>query len=76
MSEERGSLGTTLVVFLAGAAVGAAVVALLTPKSGPDLRADLLDLGGKLKQRVDRLRGECCKGAGQGDPAPRPFAGG
>jgi len=82
MSEDRGSLGTSLVVFLAGAAVGAAVVALLTPKSGPELRADLRDLGGKLKDQVDRLRGECCckeeKEAGpEGEGSvSRPFAGG
>jgi len=59
MSEDRGSIGTSLVIFLAGAAVGAAVVALLTPKSGPELRADLRDLGGKVKDRVAHLRGEC-----------------
>ncbi len=56
MSEERGSIGTPLLIFLAGAAVGAAVVALSTPKSGPELRGDLKDLGMKVKDRVSRLR--------------------
>lgn len=56
MSEERGSIGTSLLLFLAGAAVGAAIVALTTPKSGPELRGDLKDLGHKLKDRVSRLR--------------------
>jgi gas vesicle protein len=56
MREERGSLGTPLLVFLAGAAVGAAIVALTTPKSGPELRGDLKDLGSKVKERLSRLR--------------------
>jgi gas vesicle protein len=56
MSEERGSIGTPLLIFLAGAAVGAAVVALSTPKSGPELRGDLKDLGMKVKDRISRLR--------------------
>ncbi|MBP1626735.1 MAG: YtxH-like protein [Holophagaceae bacterium] len=81
MSEDRGSIGTSLVIFLAGAAVGAAVVALLTPKTGPELRADLRGLGDKVKDRVARFRGECCTGdaeheaPGKGE-ASRPFAGG
>jgi len=60
MNEDRGSLGTTLVLFLTGAAVGAAVVALLTPKSGPDLRSDLRDLTAKLKHQISRLREKAC----------------
>jgi gas vesicle protein len=56
MSDERGSIGTPLLIFLAGAAVGAAIVALTTPKSGPELRGDLKDLSNKLKDRVSRLR--------------------
>ncbi len=56
MSEERGSIGTSLVVFLAGAAVGAAIVALTTPKTGAELRGDLKDLGNRAKDRLARLR--------------------
>ncbi len=56
MSENNSSLGTNLLIFLAGAAVGAAVVALTTPKTGPQLRHDLGDLGHKLKDRVHRMR--------------------
>jgi gas vesicle protein len=58
MSDERGSIGTPLLIFLAGAAVGAAIVALTTPKSGPELRGDLKDLGGKVKDRIARLRAQ------------------
>ena len=56
MSEERGSLGTSLLVFLAGAAVGAAIVALTTPKTGPELRGDLKGLGNRVKDRLSRLQ--------------------
>jgi len=62
MSEDRGNIGASLVLFLAGAAVGAAVVALLTPKSGPELRADLKGLGEKVKDKVAKFRSECCTG--------------
>lgn len=56
MSDDRGSIGTPLLIFLAGAAVGAAIVALTTPKTGPELRGDLKDLGIRMKDRVSRLR--------------------
>jgi len=56
MSDEHGSIGTPLLIFLAGAAVGAAIVALTTPKSGPELRGNLKDLGGKVKDRIAQLR--------------------
>jgi gas vesicle protein len=56
MSDERGSIGTPLLLFLAGAGVGAAIVALTTPKSGRELRNDLKDLSNKFKHHVSRLR--------------------
>jgi len=49
--EESGMFGTSLLVFLAGAAVGAAVAALTTPKTGPELRGDIKGLGNKLRDR-------------------------
>lgn len=53
MSEnETSSMGTMLLTFLAGAAVGAVVVALTTPKSGPDLRGDLKDLARRAKSKA------------------------
>lgn len=58
MSEERGSIGTPLLIFLAGAAVGAVILALTTPKTGFELRGDLKDLGEKVKDRISRLRAE------------------
>ena len=44
MSETQDRMTGNLVWFLAGAALGAVAVALLTPKTGPELRADLKDL--------------------------------
>jgi gas vesicle protein len=54
MSQDRDlPISTLLLTFLAGAAVGAVAAALVTPKSGPELRGDLKDLalrpGRKLK---------------------------
>lgn len=57
MSDDRSSLGTNLLIFLAGAAVGAAVVALTTPKTGAELRGDIKDFGGKVR---DKFRKTCC----------------
>jgi gas vesicle protein len=56
MSEERGSVGTSLLVFLAGAAVGATIIALTTPKTGPELREDIKGLGNRVKDRFSRLQ--------------------
>ena len=56
MSQETCStMGTTLLTFLAGAAVGAVVVALTTPKTGPELRGDLKDLTLRAKRKVEGL---------------------
>jgi gas vesicle protein len=56
MSETKSSnLGPTLLTFLAGAAVGAVVVALTTPKTGPELRGDLKDLSLRAKRRAGEL---------------------
>ena len=48
-------LGTMLLTFLAGAAVGAVVVALTTPKTGPELRGDLKDLARRAKRKAGQL---------------------
>lgn len=53
MSEENGSsINGALVSFLAGLAVGAVLAALVTPKSGPDTRKDLLEFGKRAKDRA------------------------
>lgn len=49
------SFGPALLTFLAGAAVGAVVVALTTPKTGPELRGNLKDLTLRAKRRAEEL---------------------
>jgi len=69
--ENPSSLNASLLFFLAGAAAGAVVVALTTPKKGADLREDLTGLGRRAKRRVDGLaqqvRGACCAARDQDD---------
>ena len=55
MSDSREVMGTGLLFFLLGAAVGAAVVALTTPKTGNDLRADLRNLGERIRDKAGRM---------------------
>jgi gas vesicle protein len=62
MSENNApSVVPVLLTFLAGAAIGAIVVALTTPKSGPRLRKELKDLArqgeGKAHEVVEPLPG-------------------
>jgi gas vesicle protein len=49
------TLGSSLVIFLAGAAGGAVVAALVTPRSGPELRGDLGDLGRRTRRHAEDL---------------------
>src|SRR6478609_3836255 len=51
------SMGPMLLTFLAGAAVGAVVVALTTPKTGQELRGDLKDLARRAKRKAGNLGG-------------------
>jgi gas vesicle protein len=61
MSEPKtSSMGTTLLTFLAGAAVGAVVVALTTPKTGPELRGNLKDLTGRARLRAGAMADDAC----------------
>jgi gas vesicle protein len=65
MSDERGALGTNLLLFLLGAAAGAVLVALTTPKTGTDLRADIKDLAAKLKRKAGEAGMGLCPVCGQ-----------
>lgn len=54
MSEERGvCAGTVLVSFVAGAAIGAALALLYTPKSGQEMRENIADL---TEDAVDKIK--------------------
>jgi len=50
-----GSIGGSLMLFLAGAAIGGLVVALNTPKTGPELREDLKALGNRARRKAAGL---------------------
>jgi gas vesicle protein len=60
MSENQtsSSNSTMILTFIAGAALGAVVVALTTPKTGPVLRGDLKDLARRAKRRAGQLADE------------------
>jgi gas vesicle protein len=54
MSDEQGvSAGTVLVSFVAGAAIGAGLALLYAPKSGREMRDDILDL---TEDAVDKIK--------------------
>ena len=55
-------------LFLLGAAVGAVAVALLTPKTGPELRADLKDLATQAKDKVMQAAEELRPSASETEP--------
>ncbi|MDR3671323.1 MAG: YtxH domain-containing protein [Holophaga sp.] len=54
MSQEdtSSSVGPMLLTFVAGVAVGAVIAALVTPKSGPELREDLKDAAARAKRKA------------------------
>jgi len=57
MSEERGhSTGALLLAFAVGAVAGAVVAALISPKSGPEMRESLKGLtrDGRAKRAIER----------------------
>lgn len=60
MSDTKDTAVSGTMFFLLGAAVGAAVVALTTPKSGPELRSDIRDLGVRMKDRARKLGQDLC----------------
>ena len=55
MSQESSFRTTALLTFFGGVAFGALVVALTTPKTGPELRAGLKDMGLKVRDKARRL---------------------
>lgn len=54
-SSPGGSVGGSLMLFLAGAAVGGLLVALNTPKTGSELREDLKGLGRRAQKGAEGL---------------------
>lgn len=59
MREHSGStIGESLMLFVAGAAIGGLLVALNTPRTGPELREDLKGLGRRVRNRAEGLEQE------------------
>jgi gas vesicle protein len=59
MHENNGSsIGESLMLFVAGAAIGGLLVALNTPKTGPELREDLKGLGRKARNKAEGMAEE------------------
>jgi gas vesicle protein len=56
--ENPQSSSTLLYTFLAGAALGAVVAALVTPKTGREARQDLLNLGKQSANKAKELGGK------------------
>ena len=52
---QAGSIGGSLTLFLAGAALGGLLVALNTPKTGPEFQEDLKSLGRRAKRQAEGL---------------------
>ncbi len=56
MNQEKSSpVNVALLSFIGGAVLGALVVALTTPKSGPEVREDLKALGRRAKGKVGAM---------------------
>lgn len=73
MSEDQGStIGTSLVVFLLGVAVGAAVAILYAPSAGAETRAKLSEAANKLKERAAELSHEVAEKAKEVRERVRP----
>ena len=53
MSHQDPPLAPMLLTFLAGAALGAVVMALTTPKTGPQLRRDMRSLANRVKRSAE-----------------------
>ena len=63
--EDSSSIGTSLVVFLLGVAVGATVAILYAPQPGTETRAQLADKAGQLKDKAVELKGHAVEKAGE-----------
>ena len=54
--EENGSIGTSLITFLLGVAVGATVAILYAPAAGTETRAQIAEKAGQLKDKAGELK--------------------
>jgi|SwirhisoilCB1_FD_contig_31_2719082_length_431_multi_2_in_0_out_0_1 Gas vesicle protein len=64
-NENIGSYGSSLVIFLLGAAVGATVAILYAPMTGAETRAQIVDKAGTLKEKATDLKEQVVEKATQ-----------
>jgi hypothetical protein len=62
MRDNNASMGEALMLLFAGAALGGLLVALNTPKTGPELREDLRGLGRKARRKAEGLAEDAGEG--------------
>ncbi len=67
------TLGSTLLIFLAGAVVGAVVMALVAPERGSELREDLQDFASRTQRKIRTLTSRTID-AWQGEKQGAPLA--
>lgn len=53
--DDQGSIGTSLLIFLLGAAVGATVAVLYAPQAGSQTRAQIADQAAKARDKASEL---------------------
>jgi gas vesicle protein len=63
--EGRATMGSNLVFFLVGAAVGAAVAILYAPMSGEETRGQIVEKAGELKGKATEIKDQVVDKAGQ-----------
>ncbi len=63
--DERSSIGTSLVVFLLGVAVGATVAILYAPSAGSETRAQIAETAGRVKERAAEISHQVAEKAGE-----------
>ncbi len=64
-SRDDSSMGTTLLTFLLGLAVGATVAILYAPAAGTETRAQIADKAGQLKDKASDLKNQVAERAGE-----------
>ena len=64
-NDNSGSYGSTLLIFLLGAAVGATVAILYAPMSGTETRAQIADKATQLKDKATDLKDQVVEKASQ-----------
>src|SRR5437870_5267669 len=63
MNDENSTIGTSLLTFLLGVAVGATVAILYAPAAGEDTRRNLAEKAGQIKDKASELKDQVAERA-------------